>query len=374
MPFLQNFRELCLGISTPNSDINYYSSQSGKTVSYFLHHSNTIKMNCKQLNSIGLEEVLAFLGHFPTRQNEKEAWYLSPFTSENQASFKVDRPNNFWYLFSEGIGGSTTDFIQKYYNTSVKGALEWASQQSFSSFQPQTKTLKSHSNYRIDRIMDIAHPNLILYLRERGLSEKVYPFIKELWFTIENKQLYAIGFKNNSDGWELRNTFYKGVLHTKDITLLPSFPEAESISNGKTSKEASQKVAVFEGFIDALSFIEMQKSFQGDLLILNSTAMLRKAFSVLDLYSEINLFLDNDKAGMQCKDTIIEHFPYTKDLSHIYSDHKDLNEYLVAKKKHHANESINTQIISTSKNEHAEKENSSKEETNRIKKGMSRKM
>ncbi|MDR6457416.1 hypothetical protein J2786_000509 [Chryseobacterium vietnamense] len=69
-------------------------------------------MNCKQLNSIELEEVLAFLEHLPTRQNEKEAWYPNPFTPENQASFKIDKLKNLWYLFSEGIGGTTTDLFR----------------------------------------------------------------------------------------------------------------------------------------------------------------------------------------------------------------------------------------------------------------------
>lgn len=332
-------------------------------------------MNCKQLNSIGLEEVLAFLGHLPTRQNEKEAWYISPFGPESHASFKVDRPKNLWYLFSEGAGGTTTDFIQKYFQTSVKGALEWASDQNFSSFHQQSKTLKPHPIYRIDRIMDIAHPNLLSYLHQRGLSEKVYAFIKEVWFTTNNKQLYAVGFKNNSDGWELRNAFYKGALLKKDISLLPFLSNAESINCSETGKYTpSQKVAVFEGFTDTLSFIEMQKSFQGDLLVLNSTAMLQKALAVLDSYSEISLFMDNDKAGMQCRDTIIDHFPHARDFSHLYSDQKDLNEYLVAKRQHHAHETINTQITTAGKNEHAEKQNSCKEETNRIKKGLRRRM
>jgi hypothetical protein len=41
-------------------------------------------MNCKQFNSIKLEEVLVSLGHHPTKQNEKEAWYLNPFSTETK--------------------------------------------------------------------------------------------------------------------------------------------------------------------------------------------------------------------------------------------------------------------------------------------------
>ncbi|ROI02531.1 hypothetical protein EGI16_12900 [Chryseobacterium sp. G0240] len=331
-------------------------------------------MNCKQLNSIGVEEVLAFLGHLPTRQNEKEAWYRNPFAPENQASFKVDKPKNLWYLFSEGVGGTTTDFIQKYYNTSVKGALTWASEQNFSSFHQQTKPLKPHPNYHIDKIMDIAHPNLILYLHERGLSEKVYTFIKELWFTIENKQLYAIGFKNNSGGWELRNTFYKGALNKKDITLLPFFPETESICINIISKEAHQKVAVFEGFTDALSFIEMQKSFQGDLLILNSTAMIKRAIDSLTPYPEINLFLDNDPTGRECARNILNAYPHAKDFSHLYADHKDLNQYLIEKRQRQALSAQNKGNTSQKEVSSEEQKENCKEETNRIKKGVRKKM
>ncbi len=80
-------------------------------------------MNCKQFNSIKLEEVLLSLGHLPTKQSEKEAWFLNPFATENRASFKLDKKQNIWYLHSEGIGGNNVDFMQKYLNASVKKVL-----------------------------------------------------------------------------------------------------------------------------------------------------------------------------------------------------------------------------------------------------------
>lgn len=49
-----------------------------------------------------------------------------------------------------------------------------------------------------------------------------------------------MGFKNDSEGYELRNEFFKGSSSPKDIT---SF------------KNEGKKVAVFEGFFDFLSFI-----------------------------------------------------------------------------------------------------------------------
>ena len=94
-------------------------------------------MNCTQFNKISVEEVLQSLGHFPTKQTEKEAWFLNPFSKENNASFKINKRINSWYLFSEGIGGNNIDFMKKYLNASVNEVLAWVEKQSFSSFQQQ---------------------------------------------------------------------------------------------------------------------------------------------------------------------------------------------------------------------------------------------
>ena len=280
-------------------------------------------MNCKQFNSIKLEEVLASLGHLPTKQNEKEAWYLNPFATETQASFKLDKKLNLWYLHSEGIGGNNTDFIMKYQNASVKEVLEWAEKQNFSSFQPQNDIhlQKSIPNYQITKITELQDENLKNYLYLRGLSQNVYPFIKEIHFAIRDKQLYAVGFENLSGGWELRNSFYKGSLLKKDISVI----------NLNNNQEKNNNVVVFEGFTDALSFIEMKRFFKGDLLVMNSISLLNKTKEYLQNYSDIHLFLDNDRAGESCKNEILKSFSEAKDHSKIYFPHKDLNDYLLSR-------------------------------------------
>lgn len=342
-------------------------------------------MNCKQFNSIGLEEVLAALGHLPIRQNAKEAWYLSPFDTESQASFKVDRSHNVWYLFSEGIGGTTTDFIQKYLNTTVKGVLEWASSQSFSSFPQQPEQIrKIPTEYRIDKVQELSHPNLLQYLRDRELSPRIYPYVKEVWFTIKGKTYYAIGFENRAGGWELRNPYYKGSLLNKDISILHINPAVQNADNQKIHPDNIQsvshdgrldnKVVVLEGFMDALSFIELKDSYQGDLLVLNSTSLLQKALDILKGYTEIFLFLDNDKAGKKSTDKILNVYPHAKDFSHIYSDHKDLNQYLMEKRQRQTLPAPETEGIPKQKNHCAEKQEPCMEEKNRATKGLRRRM
>ena len=283
-------------------------------------------MNCRQFNTIPLEEVLQILGHPPTKQNEKEAWFLNPFANENHASFKLDKRNNIWFLHSEGIGGNNTDFMIKYLNASVKEVLEWAEKQIFSSFQPQNSIQKQNSlkqNYQITEIKELQNENLKDYLHQRGLSTKVHPLVKEIHFRIGEKKLYAIGFENLSGGWELRNSFYKGSLQKKDISILNFNNESQN------QNKIGKRIAVFEGFMDALSFVEMKPFFNGDLLVMNSISLLNKTKDHLKNYSEIHLFLDNDKAGENCKTSILKSFPEAKNHSEIYALHKDLNEYFV---------------------------------------------
>lgn len=282
-------------------------------------------MNCKQFNSIKLEEVLLSLGHLPTKQSEKEAWFLNPFATENHASFKLDKKQNIWYLHSEGIGGNNVDFMQKYLNASVKKVLEWAEKQNFSCFQQQNIIQKQNSlnqNYQITEIKELQNENLKKYLQQRGLMSNVYPLVKEVYFTIGEKNLYAIGFENRSGGWEVRNSFYKGSLLKKDISVI-------NLNN----QTGNKNVVVFEGFMDALSFVEMKSFYNGDILVMNSISLLNKTKEYLKQYSEIHLFLDNDRAGENCKNSILKSFPKAIDRSEIYFPHKDLNDYLLSQNK-----------------------------------------
>ena len=281
-------------------------------------------MNCKQFNSVKLEEILVSLGHHPTKQNEKEAWFLNPFYTETQASFKINKNLNYWYLHSEGIGGNNVDFMKKYLNASVKEVLEWAEKQNFSSFQQQNviHSINSKPNYQITEIKKLQNEHLKSYLHQRGLSKVVYPLVKEIHFTIGEKKLYAIGFENFSGGWELRNSFYKGSVLKKDISIVNFNNESQG------QNETGKRIVVFEGFMDALSFVEMKPFFIGDLLVMNSISLLNRTKEHLKIYSEIHLFLDNDKAGETCKNEILKSFPEAKNHSEIYALHKDLNDYL----------------------------------------------
>ncbi|WP_407532138.1 toprim domain-containing protein [Elizabethkingia miricola] len=279
-------------------------------------------MNCKQLNTIPLEEVLLSLGHLPTKQNEKEAWYLNPFASESQASFKINKSLNYWYLFSEGIGGNNTDFMKKYLKTSVNEVLAWAENQNFSSFQKQNvsyQKLENHpKNYKIIEIKNVQHPALLEYLKERKVQNQI-EFLNEIHYQMNNKDYFGIGFKNDSDGYEIRNKYSKICLGKKDIS---------------TIKNRSESLRIFEGFYDFLSFKNVEKSLKkepSDYIILNSVSMISKIKNSIENYENIELYFDNDEAGDRAVEMIKNENKNAEDCRVLYSDFKDLNDWMIHK-------------------------------------------
>ena len=279
-------------------------------------------MNCKQFNTIPLEEVLLSLGHLPTKQNEKEAWYLNPFASESQASFKINKSLNYWYLFSEGIGGTNTDFMKKYLNASVNEVLVWVESQNLSSFQqqnfPNQKLENLPKNYEILDIREIQHSALLEYLTERKVGNQTQ-FLYEIHYRMKDKNYFGIGFKNDSGGYEIRNKYSKICLGKKDIS---------------TIKNGSESLRVFEGFFDFLSFKNVEDFLEkepADYFILNSVSMTHNIKSSLRNYENIELYFDNDEAGNRAVDMIKNENKKAEDCRILYSDFKDLNDWMIHK-------------------------------------------
>ena len=281
-------------------------------------------MNCKQFNTIKLEEVLQILGHLPTKQTAKEAWFLNPFANENHASFKINKNLNYWYLHSEGIGGNNIDFMMKYLKASVKEVLEWAEKQNFSSFQYQnnsnTKQKALANNYTIIEVKDIQHQALLEYLKSRKVENQL-EFLKEIHYRMNDKNYFGIGFKNDSGGYEIRNKYSKICLGKKDVSMI---------------KNSSENMKIFEGFFDFLSFKNIEKSLENessDYVILNSVSMISKIKNSLENYKKIELYFDNDEAGNRAVEMLKNEMGNIEDCRVLYSDFKDLNEWAMSSTK-----------------------------------------
>jgi len=96
---------------------------------------------------------------------------------------------------------------------------------------------------------------------------------------------------------------------------------------------------MMEGFMDFLSVLSFdsgeikQLSTNSDFLVLNSLGLLKHSLPILRSHCEINLFLDNDIAAKEARETLKEKGIRFTDASSIYDKHKDVNEYLINEKR-----------------------------------------
>ena len=277
------------------------------------------KLSCEQARKISIVKALAFLGHLPTRNSEKEAWFLSPLRSETQASFKVSKKLNCWYDHGLGKGGNCIDLICILQNIAVREALVIIAQVNTGNYAlPKPQLLKvNESGIVIRQVKPIQHPALLAYLKSRKISLVVAQgFCKEVHYIIKEKYGFSIGLKNNSGGWELRNTYFKASSSPKDLWW---------ITNG------SQKLIVIEGMFDMLSLLTLFPNLKGeaDFLILNSIAFAEKALPYLDTYTSVELYLDQDKAGRKTTSFYLNTSAKCIDKSNFYKAEKDLNAWLM---------------------------------------------
>ena len=286
-------------------------------------------MNSAQAKQIKIVDFLNKIQIFSKSEKKNENWYLSPLHTETTPSFKVDTNKNLWYDHGLGSGGTIIDLVMALYNLNFTDALKKLDNQdidfSFSQAKKEPQKIQKKSEIEIKKIQDLQNLALVEYLIKRGFKSPLKLFnsgLKEVYCSQNNKTYFSIAFKNDSDGYETRNPYFKGCIDSKDITTI------KGIDNSKLS--------IFEGFMDYFSALEYYQidSFKSDVVVLNSVSNKSKINELLNSnkYSKIYLFLDNDRAGNETK---IEFFNINKNCincSKIYKNFKDFNEFLVSKK------------------------------------------
>ncbi len=273
-------------------------------------------MNTTQAREISIEKVLQNLGCQMTKNNETESWYLSPFRIEKTASFKINKKINRWFDHGEQVGGNVIDFVMLKFGFSVPEALNYLKQfTDFFSFQEQVFYTEESEN-KIENVYEIKHAALIQYLSSRGISiYKNIDKLKEVHYSLKGKLFFGLGFMNKSGGFEIRSKYSKICLGKKDITHINC---------------QNDKIRIFEGFFDYLTFKEIQikKDLKdSDYLILNSVALINKNLPIIEKYTQIEIFLDNDETGNKYTQLIQNKFIYAIDRRYTYSGFKDLNEW-----------------------------------------------
>ena len=260
-------------------------------------------------------------GFSPKREKTGESWFSSPLRpGDRDPSFKVDESLNLWYDFGSGIGGSIIDFVMIYHGYSFQQAVTHLEGYGGIDFSFTGKQ-EVKPGIELLEITPIKSQSLIRYLvDERRINLDIARlYIGEARYRVNEKTYYSISFRNDRDGYELRNPYYKSAISPKHYTTIPGKMEGMN---------------VFEGFIDFLSALTMHKTskLKFTSIILNSVSNISKLPDLSGI-RKINLFLDNDTAGETATQTISSTHSNTHNYAReLYPNHNDLNEMLTSLK------------------------------------------
>ena len=289
-----------------------------------------MNLSDKLKRDIGIVEFLASRGFKSTKNNRNDYFYCSPIRGgEKTASFKVNSLKNVWYDHGIGEGGNILDLVMTLDSVDFNMALSILS--SYSNIAPIQRPIaqerasekEKSGEIEIIKVADITqNMALVDYMQSRAINiDLAALFVRAVyWENVKNdKTNFAIGFKNDSGGWEVRNKYYKGSLGNKDITLI------------KANNNTNNKLLIFEGFFDLISYATITNIniFKIDIVVLNSLAMLKRNIDIIRSYKLVYGYLDNDKAGNEATSWLYGELGNNfVDKRIKYQSYKDLNEYL----------------------------------------------
>jgi hypothetical protein len=145
---------------------------------------------------------------------------------------------------------------------------------------------KAAPKIKIERVKEVSHPALLNYIRTRGLDpDETLDFAKEVHWDNKGKKYFAVGFPNESGGWVLRSSIFKGNILGGGISI--------------QILGTPNRIKIFEGWFDFLSYLKLSGVTDFKAIVLNSTANLRLSL-ILDVLAEcevVDLYLDNDATG-----------------------------------------------------------------------------
>ena len=278
-------------------------------------------MEVDKMRAISIADFLNAMGIHPSKQRGKVLWYSAPYCTERTPSFKVDTSKNVWFDFGIGKGGDIFDLAGEFI-----GSEDFLLRAAFIAqngacplpvMEQSPREKEREPSFEDIWVRPLQDTRLLGYLEERGINAHVaIPNCEEVRYRVHGKRYYAIGFRNEAGGMELRNHFFKGCIPPKDISL---------------KRNGSDMCAVFEGFMDYLSAMQLG-IIASDWLVLNSVSNVEKAVKALQGYERIECFLDNDDAGRRTFQRLRADLgKKVFDRSSLYADHKDLNEFLLSK-------------------------------------------
>lgn len=263
-------------------------------------------------------DYLASKGIQPAGQKAGEILYYSPLKAERTPSFFVNPAKNRFNDFSTGEKGDIFRLVNLLEKTDFKTSLRLLQNiKNVPAFSFSGPTDQRSGKVKILNVLPIAKEVLKQYVQSRGIDlDLARKYVSEVHYSTNGRNWYALGFKNDSGGYELRNALN---FKTKTISYIT------------TIKTGTNRLSIFEGFFDFLSALQYYGIDRPnrETIVLNSLTNLPKAIDRISLYSHTSAFLDNDKAGLEGFARLEATGAHLVNQSGtLYPQHKDFNAYL----------------------------------------------
>lgn len=293
------------------------------------------------LADISIVDFLARLGHHPVRKTGKEHFYHSMLreTKKDTPSFTVWDAGNCWKdwggpgvtgIFKGGIVQlgmaywpnrsfvEVLNKIQEVCNQDTALIPEYVPPKKYAP-DPEKETFEW-------KLIDVREPgsNFVLsqYLHSRGLLDIAKALqVKEVYYkrtnNTENTSVYyAVGWQNEHGSWEFSNAKgFKSCIGPKGISLIPG---------------DAHQVAVFEGYMDYLSWQKLHPDSRPTVIVLNAITMLGYAMERIGNFQTVDVYFDNDGPGRKCLQELKKEIPVAVDRSYEYQGYNDYNDKLKA--------------------------------------------
>lgn len=269
------------------------------------------------MTEISIVDFLGKEGYHPTKVSGHKAWYKSPWRNEDIPSLMVNTSTNKWVDWSDrkNLNGTVIGLCMEMYNCDAKKAYNiLEGKENLNKVKP--KPIDKRPNIKLTGTsgFDCSEGYILKeYLKTRGIDFKVAePYIKVVRFKIRKandwgSEQFAIGFKTDKGGYELRNNNFKGCIPLKGIT---------------TIKNGSPNLVIMEGFMDYLSALQYYGRINYDVVVLNSLSFIGD----IPEYRRTVKFFDNDTAGYNANLSV-----KGRNGSVLYRGCSDFNDFLLSK-------------------------------------------
>ena len=296
--------------------------------------------------SVDLVAVASSLGFTPKKIGNY-------YTLKEMDSMRIYNRSH-WCRFSRRYhkgenGGSQIDFLRVFAGMDVKAAVFWLLD--FAGYNRISNTpVKPQLKYQIQKqetekkefiLPEPSHSNAYLYeylTKDRAISTDVVNFFVKQGLIYESNPYHNIVFKGNDKNGVTRFASMRGVFDKNGKTFKCDVSGNDKRYGFNIANDSSTELVVFEAAIDMLSYMDIHRDFESNMLALGmvADAPLEMFLKEHPQIESIRFCLDNDKPGREATEKLMEKYyqiGYDVADSPPPNGYKDYNEWLVNARK-----------------------------------------